>query len=205
MKILASILCLALSPLLAQAQEVELPLAIGEWAPYTGEKLADYGAATEIVTAACKAGGLKPKYVFSPWKRAEASVLDGANFATFPYLKTPERAETYEFSDPIFNSSIGIVRHTANAKTKDFKYKAIDDLKPFHVGTTAGTKAVADPLAKSGVVCEETAVLDQSVSKLQLGRIDFVIEERVATLDAIKRLYPGNVDDFKFIDGDFKE
>ena len=182
--------------------EQEVTFAIGEWAPFTGQSIPDYGAASEVVTAAAKAGGLKPVYVFVPWKRAEDNVVSGKVFATFPYRKTPEREEKYNFSDAIFTSATGILRYTGNTKTK-IKYRAIDDLRPFVVGCTAGSGATTNPLNAAKVNIEETTTFDTTLMKLESSRIDFAIEDKVVAFDAVKRIFPNKINDFEFLDKDF--
>ena len=182
--------------------EQEVTFAIGEWAPFTGKSIPDYGAASEVVTAAAKAGGLKPVFVFVPWKRAEDNVASGKAFATFPYRKTTEREAIYHFSDTIFKSAAGILRYTGNNQTK-ISYKTIDDLKPFVVGLTAGSEANTNPLKAAKIRFEETPTFDATLMKLEASRIDFSIEDKAVAFDAIKRVFPHKINDFEFLDNDF--
>lgn len=88
------IYCIFLSiPFIGKASEI--PFATGEWAPFTGKKLPEYGMITEIVSAACSAANLTPQYHFYPWKRAELNVVEGNVFATFPYRKTSKREKLF--------------------------------------------------------------------------------------------------------------
>lgn len=184
------------------ATEIEVKFAVGEWAPYTGEKLPDYGAASEVVTAAAKAGGLKPVYSFVPWKRAEINVADGEAFATFPYRKLPEREAKYFISDTIMKSPAGILRYVGNKKSA-IDYSKIQDLQPFVVGVTAGSNATIDPLRAAKVRVEETATFDNTVMKLESLRVDFAIEDKIVAFDAVKRVFPQRAHEFKFLDNDF--
>ena len=105
--------------------------AIGEWEPYTGQKLEGNGMATEIVVAACAAAGIKPEFEFSPWKRAEASVEEGSCFATFPYQASKEREGKFEFSDLLCKSANGILFHKGNPRTATFVFNKPEDIKGF--------------------------------------------------------------------------
>lgn len=182
--------------------EQEVRFAIGEWAPFTGSNIVNFGAASEVVSAAAKAGGLKPVYVFVPWKRAEDIVSTGKVFATFPYRKTPEREEKYNFSDAIFNSAAGILRYSRNVKTK-INYKTINDLQPYVVGCTAGSEATINPLKVAKIRVEETTTFDTTLMKLASSRIDFAIEDKVVAFDAVKRIFPEKINDFEFLENDF--
>lgn len=177
-----------------------IPLAIGEWAPYTGKNLSEYGAASQIVSAAFQAVDLVPVYTFLPWNRCEYLVKKGEFFASFPYLLIPERERDFLFSDPLFVSSIGILRYTPNLRVSSFVYDGNPaSLKAFRVGTTEGTNAVIFPLKAAGVVVEPSRTLDLAIKKLAAGRLDLVIEEEATLKDAVHRLFPGKETFFEFL------
>lgn len=161
--------------------------AMGEWEPYTGRELEGYGMAAEIVTAACRAGGLTAEYVFFPWKRAESNVESGAYFATFPYQGTKERSANYAFSEPLCISSNGILLHKGNPRTAGFTYARIEDLKGLRVGLLAGSDALKLPLLKAGVSVAEVQKVDQNIRKLEAGRLDCVIEDFPVIVHALRK------------------
>ncbi|HOJ99864.1 MAG TPA: transporter substrate-binding domain-containing protein [Termitinemataceae bacterium] len=177
-----------------------IPLAIGEWAPYTGKNLPEYGTAARIVSAAFRAVDLVPVYTFLPWNRCEYLVKKGEYFASFPYLLIPEREEDFWFSAPLFISSVKILRYTPNLRTNPFVYDGDPaSLKAFRVGTTEGTNAVIFPLKAAGVVVEPSRTLDLAIKKLAAGRLDLVIEEEATIRDAVRRLFPGKEALFEFL------
>jgi polar amino acid transport system substrate-binding protein len=175
----------------------EINFAIGEWAPYTSEKIPGFGAFTEIVSAACKEAGLTPKFLFYPWKRAEFSVQEGISFATFPYSITDEKKEIFYFSDPVMESATSVMKFAGNKSTRSFKFESMADLKPFMIGFTVGD-AHEKTLRGADIAFETTQVIDLSLRKLEGGRIDLIIEDRLVSDDAIKRLYPEKIDQFVF-------
>ncbi len=152
--------------------------AIGEWAPYTTQGQSSHGMAAEIVTAASQAAGLQPEYQFFPWKRAEARVLDGTFFATFPYQETPERTGSFLFSEVICSSSNALLLHRGNPRMDPFSYAKPEDLKGLRVGTLAGSDAVSLPLRKAGALIEEVQSVEQNLRKLEADRIDCIIDDR---------------------------
>ncbi|MCX7655881.1 MAG: transporter substrate-binding domain-containing protein [Treponemataceae bacterium] len=177
-----------------------LPLAIGEWSPYTGETLLDHGYASRVVSMAFRASGLVPVYHFFPWNRCEYLVKKGEFFATFPYLKIPEREKDFLFSDPLFVSSVRILRYGPNQRTASFVYDGRPiSLRPFRVGTTEGTNAVIYPLKAAGVAVEASRTLDMAVKKLAAGRLDFVVEEEETLRDSLRRLFPHDISSFDFL------
>ncbi len=188
------------------AAEEEVKFSIGEWEPYTGEKIDNYGMASEIVAAACKAAGLKEVFEFSPWKRGEKTVLDGGSFATFPYKEIEERKNGYMFSTTLFSSNFAILIHKKNSKVSGFAYQKPEDLRPYSVGIVAGTDAIKIPLEKAGVKVEDVPTGDQNLKKLEAGRIDFYIDDKAVIYQALKKNYNAEqMAEFVFLESIFGE
>lgn len=203
MRTATALLCL-LCAVSAGASDDELPFAVGEWAPYVGKALPGFGYAAEVVAAACRAAGLRARLEFYPWNRAEQRAAEGRAFASFPYVALPERESSFLFSAPLFRSSIGILRRADDPKTASFVFRGdAAAFSGFVAGTTAGTKAVTETLRAAGAAAEETETLDQSLLKLERGRIDFLVDERGAIADALRRLFPGKEGGFRFHERDF--
>lgn len=191
------------------AQNAEVRFVTGEWAPYTSERMSGFGAASEIVSAACAAVGLKAAYDFVPWKRAEQNVADGTAFAAFPYFLLPERVakpDVFAHSDPLFSSVMGILYYKKNPSTSaGMKFDKVEDLKGRAIGALAGTVLVSAPLSKAGIKFEETPDVAASIKKLALGRLELVIEDRAVLWDAVKAAFPSQLADFAFLDKNFTE
>lgn len=113
--------------------------ATGEWPPYTSEKLAEYGYATEIVSAACKVAGIRPVYRFYPWPRAEKKAYEGEVFATFAYIVTDEKMKKYYLSDILFQGINYSVYYDKNPRTlQPVQYETIDDLINYRIVVIRG-------------------------------------------------------------------
>ena len=192
-----------------QSAETVVPLATGEWVPYSSQHLPGYGAASEIVTAAFQAVGLNVRYDFYPWKRAEASVTAGSVFAAFPYFVLPERVERGDLflhSQPLFSSVYGIMYSTAHTKESYLvSYRQPRDLLGKRIGILAGTPLVAFSLKDAGVTYEETPLIDFTVRKLYVGRIDYVIDDRAVLTNKVQELFPGSQSAFAFLPTNFSE
>ncbi len=187
------------------AEEV-VPFAVGEWSPYVGASLQDQGSAARAVRNICARAGITPRFDFYPWPRTEIRVQEGRAFATFPFQRIPSREGRFLFSDPLFDSPASILRSRDDPRTASFAYGGrLEEFRPFIVGTTAGTDAIIKVLRRAGVAVEDTSTIDQSLRKLALHRIQFVVEERAVLRDAIRRLYPNQEDRFVFLDRDFLE
>jgi len=97
---LIALLLLLLNATPGQTEE-KLPLATGEWKPFTSAEMEGYGFFTKIITTAFKEAGIDIQYDFYPWKRCEAYIQTGKSFAAFPYSITVKRKTFAYFSDPV--------------------------------------------------------------------------------------------------------
>lgn len=178
---------------------MEVVFATGEWLPFTSKKLPDYGVATVLVSAICKAGGIEPVYQFYPWKRAELKVARGDLFAAFPYAISEERKATFDFSDVLFYGVNVFVYYQKQLKSAlPLTYQNLEDLHGYRIGCISGS-FLYPLLEKAGLRYEPTTTLDQSIKKLVAGRIDLIIDNRDVIFDAIQRLYPDEISYFKVL------
>jgi len=169
-----------------QAQAVKY--AIGEWAPYTGQQLPGNGLATEVVTAASKAAGLAPSYDFVPWKRAESSVLQNTHFATFPYLRSPERQGKFLFSDVLFSSTLRVLLFKNNEKAKKLNFSTVADLKGMNVLIIAGSDVVKKMLEDAQVSVTESQQMDSAIKMLEVSRVDAIVDDQAVLFKALSSL-----------------
>ena len=117
----------------------KITLLVGEWPPFIGKKLKDYGVGTQIVKRAFEKKGIKAKIKFTKWENAfkwtrKGSTGDGSFF----WSKTKEREEDFIFSIPImvernvfFHLKSRRIRWT---KIKDLRNKKIGVVKGFSYG-----------------------------------------------------------------------
>lgn len=178
------------------AEGLKVDFATGEWPPFTSSKLQDFGKATALVSAICKRAGIEPVYHFYPWRRAEMMVLKGRMFAAFPYAVSEERKRSYDFSDILFYGLNVVVYHADNPRIPpSFGFEIAADLEGYRIGGISGS-FLARSLEKVGIKYQPTTSIDQSIHKLRAGRLDFCIDDSVVIADAIRRLYPDEVDKF---------
>lgn len=199
MKHLVLILTLILSTGVCFAENMRIDIATGEWPPFSSEKLPEYGRATALVTTICKAAGIQPAYKFFPWKRAEQKVARGEIFAAFPYAISEERREIYDFSEPLFYGINVFMYYSRNPRTESFDtYSNPEDFRGYRIGGISGSFLSAT-FENAGLDFEPTTSIDQSIHKLVAGRLDFCIDDRLVLYDAIRRLYPNDIKQFKFL------
>ena len=101
----------------SEGSQTLTPISIttGEWSPYSGEDLKEYGVASAIVTEVLKKIGYQSKFQFLPWEQAEEAARLGQTNqqirATFPWRKTEERERSFYYSDPIIKISLSAFYH----------------------------------------------------------------------------------------------
>lgn len=186
---------LVLSPMNPfQAKAQEIPLATGEWEPYTGQKMENFGFFPELVNAVFKEMGKTPKYSFLPWKRAEDSTKDGENFAAFPYIRTEEREKTFAFSDEV-SFTQGLLFYRKDKITKEITYEKFDDLAAYTIGGTLGYW-YEKPFKEAKLKVEFVAKDELNFLKLHQGKVDLVASDWLVGWGLIKKLYPNDVAKF---------
>ncbi|WP_167856137.1 substrate-binding periplasmic protein [Natronospirillum operosum] len=99
------IICLLLAVLLLPGWLLaDTPIRIvtgNNYEPYVDEGLPAGGMLTELVSVAFELMGESPDIIFQPWSRGYQETLNGDYAATFPYVFTVERSESYLFSAPL--------------------------------------------------------------------------------------------------------
>lgn len=199
------LLLIAACPSSVAAEQLKVVFATGEWPPYSSEHLPHYGGAVALVTAICKIAGIEPIFRFYPWKRAELQVHKGEVFAAFPYAISGERKVEFDFSDTLFHGLNVLVYHQNNERLADnFNYSKPEDLVGYSIGGISGS-FLEKELEQAGVDYQATTSIDQSIQKLAAGRIDFCIDDKVVLADAIQRLYPADINTFRFVTEPFGE
>lgn len=188
-----------------ESQNIEQPAAeeiiivTGEYAPYTSQHAAGYGAFTQIVSAALNESGLKYKIEFYPWARASEMVENGEAWASFPYGFTAELAHVHNYSDPIIQSPHRFYYLKSNEKLaqEGIDFSKISDFSSYTFGGANdywyGDKAAIE---NSGVKAEWASDTDALLKMLHAGRIDFMIEDQWVADEAIARLFPDAISDF---------
>lgn len=195
------LMALAIMSLLAFSTFAQsVPFSIGEWSPYTGEKLTNQGAVAELVTAACTAGGLTASFKFYPWARAEKEVTDGVAFATFPYQKVANDSN-YNYSDPLVKGVFKVFYSSNNPKIKNgFKFNSLKDLAGLKVAGVAGYAKVIDDLKNANLDIDNTPDIEAAFKKLNANRVDIVIEDQAAGFAVAKMVIPGNTSNIMVFD-----
>jgi polar amino acid transport system substrate-binding protein len=192
--IIMIMICVIFNSIAFAGQKEELPLATGEWPPYTSKELNGYGFISQIITETVQEMGMVPKYTFYPWKRVEKMTQAGMYFGAFPYAVTKERLESFDFSDLIFENKTILFYNKTNLKQKP-EWKTLTDLKPFLIGGVNGYSYIPD-FKTAGLKAEYVTVDEQNIKKLYHKRIDLAVIDLLVGWEIIQKLYPQEISKF---------
>lgn len=179
-----------------------VPIATGEWAPFTGEKLPSQGIATEIVVAICRAAKIDPVFSFLPWKRAEFQLDVGESFAAFPYITNEQRLAKYDFSEPLFFTTTKFFYYSKAHAFEALKVDKLAEMAKYSVVVLEGTWTIS-ALKAAGIRVAEAPSMASAVQMLRWGRVDFLVMEQTVSFEAIKKAFPDDIDDFKVLENNF--
>lgn len=178
---LGTLLALAGAPLrAAEPKPTAIHIAIGEWPPYTSERLTEFGIAAKLITDSFATVGVTVTYAFYPWNRSLELARRGGIEATATWFESADRRTDFHLSDPLFESRFLLYY----LKAKPIAWQTINELKGLKIGTTNGYfygEAFAHA-EKAGEITVIRASSDEiSLKNLLLGRLDaFPLDERVA-------------------------
>lgn len=125
-------LLLGLLGSLCQAQTI--CITNGEWPPYMGQDLPDYGPVSAIIEQAFALEGIAVQWQFYPWARAMLAAESGQCEGAAVWSRNDERQGKFYFSQPIINNQTQFLY----LKSKPFDWQNIDDLQTLAVGGTIG-------------------------------------------------------------------
>lgn len=159
---------------------VTVRLTSGEWVPYTGENLPQFGCDSQIVTEAFALEGITVEYGFFPWARSYYLSESGAWDGTIEWADTPAHRETHYISTDPLSKQKWVFFYRQD---RPFEWQRLDDLAGKVIGLTIGYAYgdVFEALKQKGTASFEEAPSDElNFKKLLAGHIDiFPIERRV--------------------------
>lgn len=179
------ILVFCISCLYAQTVKI----STGEWEPYVGEIMVDYGPSGRVVTEACRRANLKCEFEFMPWKRAWESVKLGRVHGTFIWTWSEERAEIMHASKEVIGWS------RLNAFYNHLKHPdgiTIETWDDFGKYLTAGVREYYQTLKlqKMGFRVHEVNNAPLAWKMLSLGRVDVVAANPLVAQREIETTIP---------------
>lgn len=184
-KIAVSLIAIFLMTFNSYAEEITV--ASGEWEPFAGGKLNNFGYFNDVFKEAMKLEGVEVKFDFRPWKRTEVEVLRGKYVATpGGWIKSPEREKDFIFNEEVLYSGklvFFILKEGA------FDWNTLEDIKAkgFKVGTDRGDISFSE-LQAAGVNVEGIANYEKNFKKLLYKRIDAVSMDQLSGMNLINKM-----------------
>ncbi|MYM66706.1 transporter substrate-binding domain-containing protein [Pseudoduganella sp. FT55W] len=163
-----------------------IKLCANHWEPFTGADLPNQGVATEIVVTALTRAGYQVEVSFMPWSRALTQAYYGQSDGVVGIWATRQRHERLLFSDSYMDNALYLVylrpELSANA--------GIDKLAGMRIGVGRDYDYSDGFLERNRKQLEPVDRIKQNLLKLQLGRIDMMLEDKYAVQYMVGR-YPG--------------
>ena len=171
--LLRTLIALFIGCFISVAQAQTYKLASGDFPPFTGEKVANGGLATEIIVKVINELGDQSDIKFLPWKRGFKKTLEGEYFGTFAYSKNNERLKTWFYSEPLYTlEEVFIVQGDST-----FSFSTDYDLRGKTVCKPAGYNLFGlKKMAESGIIkIEQPPNMKHCFRMLSAGRVDMVM------------------------------
>ncbi len=165
------------------------------WAPYYGKELENGGYTTEIIRQALKKVGYELKIAWLPWARALYSAKHGKYNGLGTCYFNDERAENFAFTDPIGNTEIAFFI----LKGRNIKYSAMEDLKPYIIGTTRGYAYPEVFTSATYLQTENASNLVLNIRKLLNGRVDLIIASKKVVRYLLQTKFPKEINSLEAV------
>jgi len=155
-------------------------LAVGEWPPYTGQKLSHSGCDAQLVAEAFALAGLSVEYGFFPWARSYHLSENGTWDGTLEWADTPAHRATHHLSADYVSKQEWVFFHRQD---QPLEWQSLDDLAGKVIGVTTEyvySDAFAGLKQKKLATFSEAPSDEANLKKLLAKRIDiFPMERRV--------------------------
>ena len=180
----------------------EIVIAATDWEPFTSATLPGGGFLTEIAVAALERVGHEPRVEIMPWVRALEGTKEGTFDALLGASYTQARTEHFHYPRTIYSSQSSFF--AVSGRYPD--YQRPEDLCPATVGILRGSFLVEVLEPVNCLKQELAADVRTNVRKLLHGRIELIVDSKVAVLyylkqelpdqpDAIEEISPALIDD----------
>lgn len=182
------VICFLLLSDIPSIAEERIPLATGEWRPYTSAEIEGYGFFSEIVTAVFKEADIDITYNFYPWKRCAAYVKSGDIFAAFPYSITNQRKNYASFSDPVSETTT-VFFYNRKKHENPIDYDRIDEQKKYTIVGVLGYY-YAEAFKKANLDVMYVTTEQKALELIYHQRYDIFPLSNYVGWNLIKKLYP---------------
>ncbi|MEO1639509.1 MAG: transporter substrate-binding domain-containing protein [Pseudomonadota bacterium] len=149
-------------------------VASGEYAPFTGEGIADHGTVSARLSAYAESADISVDYAFMPWKRALEMTRRGQFDATSFWYFNEAREDDFIHVGPLVADRVVFFRRS-DAELDS--WTNLEDLSGLRIGIVSGYTYTPEfwALVDSGVLTVSEGPNDTAnIQKLNAGRVDLV-------------------------------
>ncbi len=151
--------------------------ATGEWPPFIGETLSDYGLHSQVLKKVFTKMGHEIELEFMPWKRVYELTKKGDYIATYTWSKTPERQEEmyYPTNELFLSKEVGFYKKSKfpNGLT----VSSLDDIKSQNLKVVGISSYWYEKALKDmGIKIHVVSTGELAWKMLNGGRADIMIE-----------------------------
>lgn len=171
------LLCLFISSAYAENTRKTVKITAGDWPPFIGQSLEDYGVVAKTIKQVFALQGYEVVFTFYPWARAYEKAQSGEYDATAVWMFDDERTEHFYFSEPVSQEQFVFFHH----KDLAFDWSTIDDLKGYKMGGGLGYsygEALDRLIDAKEVSISRVNSPSQNLLRLNHKRIQIYPEER---------------------------
>ena len=128
------------------------------------------GWALDITNELARRLDIQIEVIVMPWKRAVRMIKTGRADIIPMIVETSGREEHMFFTLPVYEDKLLFVYSTD--KFDEFKWESWDDIQPYTIGITLGTKYVTEVTDKHNLRVETATNDMMNITKLLRGRVD---------------------------------
>lgn len=162
-------------------------LTTGEWPPYTGEELPHGGLLTRMVELAMANMGEEAEVRYLPFFIGYNRTLEGDHFATFPYVKTPERLAEMRYSDLLAEIDL-VMFYKRGAIPDPARLDTVEEFSELRIGRVVGYQYEGlGPIYQESEGRYSSEVM--AFRALERGEVDLVPASRQVGVRLIRELF----------------
>jgi polar amino acid transport system substrate-binding protein len=172
------------------AEEKVIRLTNGEWVPYNGTDLPDFGCDSKIVAEVFSRSGYRVEFGFYPWARGYHLAESGEWDGIVEWADTKETRQSFFVSKDAISHQEFVFFHRID---HPIEWETKDDLAGMVIGLTSGylySDQFINLLNDKRFIFQEASSDKANLQKLIAGRIDIFPMERNVGLAMLKNQFP---------------
>ncbi|ESA37601.1 abc transporter substrate-binding protein [Leptolyngbya sp. Heron Island J] len=174
----------------------------GEYSPFSGEMVDEYGIASAVIFEAMKEAGYQAEFKFMPWflgqEAAYESEVNHDIRGIFPYIKTPDREKDFYFSSPILDVETSIFFNLKN-NPELLQFQSFQSLKGYKLLPIEGYRYPPDiqKISQTSFFAKDN--VDAFSKLLTNSQVQMVAEATEVGKEVLRENFPRQQQDIQHI------